>query len=306
MHSHLRILISAYACEPDKGSEPGVGWEYAKHLAGLGEVWVVTRSNNQDVIDNELSKHPVKNLHVVFIDLPKWTYFWKAGLRGMHLYYSLWQILLFKKARELHGIYHFDIFHHLTFGNMWLPVFAPLVNIPFIWGPVGGGEKISMAFIKHHSVTTKLKEYLRTSIIGTLRFNPFFRFCCRKAKAIVVKTEHTAKLIPDFHKGKVIQMTDVGISMSLDGNRIQGENTPIRIICVGSLVYWRGFDIAIKAFAKVQSELDKAVLTIVGDGPDRNRLKRIADEEGVLDKVTFMGNISKDMLNQEIDRKSVV
>jgi len=29
----LRVLISAYACEPGKGSEPGVGWNVAREMS---------------------------------------------------------------------------------------------------------------------------------------------------------------------------------------------------------------------------------------------------------------------------------
>ena len=306
MNRRLKVVISAYACEPNKGSEPGVGWEYAKNLAKLADVWVVTRSNNRKVIENELSKHPVKNLHVVFIDLPQWARFWKAGQRGMHLYYCLWQVLLLKKIRELHRVHSFDILHHLTFGNILLPTLIPLIDIPFVWGPVGGGEPIPKNFIKHLSISAKLQEFFRSIIIGALRFNPFFRYCCRKARAIIVKTEHTAKWIPGKYKGKVTQMTDVGISTDSDGNEKRSvANTSIRIICVGSLVYWRGFDIAIRAFAEVRYALNDARLMIIGDGPEIKKLRRIADEEGVSDAVLFTGKISKDRLNHEMSLSTI-
>ena len=43
-----RILLSAYACEPGKGSEPEVGWMWATELAAAGhEVWVITRAANR-------------------------------------------------------------------------------------------------------------------------------------------------------------------------------------------------------------------------------------------------------------------
>ena len=38
-----KVLLSAYACEPNKGSEPGVGWNWAKHLAEKYEIYVITR-----------------------------------------------------------------------------------------------------------------------------------------------------------------------------------------------------------------------------------------------------------------------
>ena len=53
---NLKILLSAYACEPNKGSEPEVGWKWATTLPRLGhEVYVVTRSNNKENIQNYLN-----------------------------------------------------------------------------------------------------------------------------------------------------------------------------------------------------------------------------------------------------------
>jgi NAD(P)-dependent dehydrogenase (short-subunit alcohol dehydrogenase family) len=50
----LRIVAFAYACEPDSGSEPGVGWMWARMLAHLGETWVITRENNREAIEAAL------------------------------------------------------------------------------------------------------------------------------------------------------------------------------------------------------------------------------------------------------------
>lgn len=50
----MKILLSAYACEPNKGSEPGVGWGWATELAKHHQVWVLTRDNNQPVIEEYL------------------------------------------------------------------------------------------------------------------------------------------------------------------------------------------------------------------------------------------------------------
>ena len=36
----LKILMSAYACEPGKGSEPGVGWRWALETAKIGRAHV--------------------------------------------------------------------------------------------------------------------------------------------------------------------------------------------------------------------------------------------------------------------------
>ena len=39
----MKVLISAYSCEPGRGSERGVGWNVAREVARRHEVWVLTR-----------------------------------------------------------------------------------------------------------------------------------------------------------------------------------------------------------------------------------------------------------------------
>jgi len=104
--STLKVLISAYACEPGKGSEPGVGWNLARHLAAHYEVWVLTRANNCPVIEVELAQSPVPGLHFVYHDLPPWARFWRRGQRGVQLYYYLWQLILIADgAGWIHDFY---------------------------------------------------------------------------------------------------------------------------------------------------------------------------------------------------------
>lgn len=133
----IKVLVSAYACEPNKGSEPGVGWNWAKQIAKFAEVWVITRANNKEVIEEELRKNPEPNMHFVYIDLPRWMRFWKKKQRGVRTYYYLWQFALLKKAKKLHKLLHFDLAHHVTFVNDWLPSSLALLNVPFVWGPIG-------------------------------------------------------------------------------------------------------------------------------------------------------------------------
>ena len=88
----LRVLISAYACEPNKGSEPGIGWNMTKQIARYHEVWIITRANNRSVIEEDLKKKPLPNVHFCYYDLPFWCGFWKKAYGGLYLYYYLWQI----------------------------------------------------------------------------------------------------------------------------------------------------------------------------------------------------------------------
>jgi hypothetical protein len=70
-----RIFLSAYACEPNKGSEPGVGWRWANGLASRVALHVLTRESNRDAIDKAVAglpaEGPMKLVMFIYHDLSK-------------------------------------------------------------------------------------------------------------------------------------------------------------------------------------------------------------------------------------------
>ena len=68
-----KVLLSCYACEPDCGSEPGVGWNWVMVMAEDFDVVVLTRSNNRTVIEQALQGGAVKSLSFMYYDLPDWV-----------------------------------------------------------------------------------------------------------------------------------------------------------------------------------------------------------------------------------------
>ena len=289
----LKILVSAYACEPDKGSEPGVGWNWAKQIARFYEVWVITRANNRDSIEGELKRNPDENLHFIYYDVPTWLSFWKKGPRGMHLYYFLWQLGIWRIARKLSEEENFYVVHHITFGSVFLPTFLPLLSTPFVWGPIGGAEQVTRKFRKDWSARPRLKEGYRDVLVRILRFNPLFLLACRKANLILSKTEDTARRIPDRYADKVVVMTDVGVSLhsfiSVHNRRTNHQ----QVLAVGSLDAWRGFDLAIRAFRLVADKFKEMKLVIVGAGRERIRLARLSQRLGVDDRVLLEGKVEQ-------------
>ena len=94
----FKILLSAYACEPNKGSEPKTGWKWATTLPKLGhEVHVITRHNNQEIINNYLTNKKIPNLYFYYFDYSSWFIKIIKGKSNprSHLYFFLWQIGIF-------------------------------------------------------------------------------------------------------------------------------------------------------------------------------------------------------------------
>jgi hypothetical protein len=137
------ILATAYAVNPYKGSEDGMGWNMILQIARFQKVIAVTRENNEPKIAQYMKENPSKlydNIQFEYFDLPYWMRFWKKGGRGAMLYYWMWQrgIVGFIQKKG----FVFDIAHNLNFHNDWTPSYLWKLNKPFVWGPVGHHPKI--------------------------------------------------------------------------------------------------------------------------------------------------------------------
>jgi len=62
-----------------------------------------------------------------------------------------------------------------------------------------------------------------------------------------------------------------------------------RVMAAGRYVDQKGFDVLIRAFAKIAAEVQEWELTIIGDGPLREVLSGIAADAGVADRVALVG-----------------
>jgi hypothetical protein len=126
----MKILVSAYTCEPGSGSEEGVGWNMAVELAKYYETWVITRTIFRSTIEEELIRNPVPSLHFVYFDPFGWTEDWRGRQGAVQLHYYLWQIEAYFVGRSLHRQIGFDLVRHATYVKFWSPSFLALLPVP--------------------------------------------------------------------------------------------------------------------------------------------------------------------------------
>jgi glycosyltransferase involved in cell wall biosynthesis len=293
----MRILVSAYACEPGKGSEPGVGWNWVKQIARFAdEVQVITRANNREAIEETLKEEPLPNVHWVYFDLPRWVRFWKKGQRGVHLYYYLWQIGIYFLARRMYRDIRFDLVHHVTFVNYWMPSFLALLPVPFVWGPVGGGESAPKSFYPSFSLRGRIYEWMREFVRWLGELDPFTKMTARRSAVALATTNETAECLTRLGARCVSMLSQVALPeeeiVQLSGVSLHQGN-PFRLLSLGRLLHWKGFHLGLMAFTRFVQEFPQSEYWLVGDGPERKNLERLAGELGVADKVRFWGALSR-------------
>ncbi|MCD7862794.1 MAG: glycosyltransferase family 4 protein [Lachnospiraceae bacterium] len=284
----MKILLSAYACEPNKGSEPGVGWSWAVELAKQHEIWVLTRDNNEPTIINYLEKNPEyknNNLHFIFVGLPRVLTFYKRGNRGIRLYYMFWQRKATKVADALNREIHFDLVQHVTFVSYTQSTYMYKLGIPLIWGPVSGGENIPSEIKIEMTFKERLIEAVRKFSQTTALVTPSIRRTMKSAKAILVATEETKNKIPEKYQGKTYVIPAIGLEKIPDVQRIEGNGGKVKIVMAGRLIYWKAFDIGLKAFLQIVNKYPNAELHILGEGNQKPALQKLA--EAHLNKQVF-------------------
>lgn len=287
-----RILLSAYACEPHRGSEPGVGWNWMLQISRFHEVWVITRANNRPVIEAEMGRNPQGNVHFLYYDLPAWLKFWKRGNRGVHLYYYLWQIGIYFVVKKLHRRVGFDIVQHVTFVNYWMPSFLALLPVRFVWGPVGGGDSTPELFLKTLSWRGRLYETARNLACRIFEWDPFVRLTARRSRLALAVTENTARRVRSLGAKRVELLSQVGLSAAeiaaLPDQR-SNSRANFRMVSVGNLLHLKGYHLALSSFGELLKSHPESEYWLVGDGPERRRLEAQAQALGINGRVRFWG-----------------
>ncbi|MCB0719699.1 MAG: glycosyltransferase [Bacteroidetes bacterium] len=292
----LSVIATAYACEPETGSETGIGWNIVREVGRrVEDLVVITRENNRDAIDRALEQDPEPGLRFVYYDLPKWARWWKRGHRGVQAYYYLWQIGAARLAHELHRGANFDLAHHVTFGRYWSPTFLTRLGIPLVWGPIGGGESAPPGFWADFPPRDKLFEMARSAARSLGQLDPFVRRAARNCRMALPTTAETDAKLRDLNVASTRILGNAALA-SKDFASLGAipavPPAPIRFVSIGRMLNWKGFSMSMRAFARMDRRGSEYWL--VGDGPDRNRLERLAEELGIADAVKFTGNISRD------------
>jgi hypothetical protein len=60
----MKILIIGHACSPYAGSEPGLTWNWAWHLAADHDVWLIAHPHFRGPVEDYLARHPGSRLRV--------------------------------------------------------------------------------------------------------------------------------------------------------------------------------------------------------------------------------------------------
>jgi len=297
----MKILLSAYSCEPNKGSESEVGWRWAKELSAKGnDVYVITRSNNQNNINEELSKIHIKNLKFLYFDFPSWFIRIIKGKfnKFSYIYFYLWQIGIYLKFKNFIKNNNFDFIHHVTFVSYRFPSFLSLCDVPFIYGPLSGGEEVPIKLRKSFSLKDKIKERFRDLTNKFISISPFINMTFKRAIKIIVNTEQTKKKIPKSYHHKTFIELAIAIDeqQSTNTQNIDFDKEKLNLCFVGNYEHIKGINIILKIIKKLKVNNHKFLFNFIGSGSLENYIKENLKKNKFNDCVKIHQKIPQDKI----------
>jgi len=295
-----RVLLWAFGCLPERGSEPGIGWNTAWELSQRFRVWVITDLENAALINEKLALDPNDNLVFEYIKFTYTKNFFKkmsdAFAPFHYLLYLIWQIRAYKASIKLIKTHKIVLIHHVSYSNFWFPVLAAWLPGIFIWN-AGGREKYDAAFLNQISLRQRVKEVFRNLLITIADHSFWVKYSSKKASAILSPSPMTGK----YFSSKWHFFTAAGLStndyLHLQYKRTQNKED-FKLVSVGRLIGTKCYSLAIKAFAKYAQQNDRAEYWIIGDGPEMKSLKKLTIKLELGDRIKFFGWIPRqDLLN---------
>jgi glycosyltransferase involved in cell wall biosynthesis len=286
----MKVLMSAYACEPGRGSEPGAGWAWACAATRDHEVWVLTHATNAASIDAALAAdHRLANrLHPVYLQNARWARSLRRHGPTRFLYYVLWQLIRCRReARKLHDLVGFDVCHHVTYGSDWLPAgVSAIQGVPFVWGPVGGSATTGGARLwAKLGGRALVVEALRAVVLGSAR-QLIGRPLARRAVTVLGQN---SDVVAAFAPVPVTVQPHVALDINTEGQNGRAERGSSRTaVYAGRLLAWKGLRLALAALRRPEASGWR--LEVYGSGPERCRLEQLVGRWKLSDQVQFHGS----------------
>ena len=293
------VLLIAYGCEPGRGSEAAIGWSHATATARRRPTWVVTHPRGRIALDAGIAEWNADRRHrpitAVYVDVPRpLRRLESLGYAGFNVYYYLWCLAAGRAAVRVHDRVGVALAQHVSLSRWWMPSPAAAVarrGAAFVWGPVGAGETMPWRLRRGIGARGHLTELSRAAARGLFRRDPRLRRCAALATLAAAEPRETAARFASLGIKNVERLMSLPCEPEKMNDVTPAAKRPgaFRVVSGGGLVYWKRFDLSLRAFAAAFGDVPQAEYVHVCGGRMLRRMRRLADSLGIGDRVRLTG-----------------
>lgn len=304
----ISVLINAYACAPNMGSEPGMAWNWITNLANYCKVYVITEGEWQSEIEEALKELPQAE-NIVFYYNPVSEKVrkmcWNQGDWRFYSHYRKWQFKTYEMALEISKHNNFDVLHQLNMigfrepGYLW-----KIPDIPFIWGPVDAKQKFPVSYLEGVNLKTQLFINLKNWITYLqLNYSKRLRLAVKRASVVVSASSNSQVSFERFFGIKSTLLNETGCYVQKHEVADKTKKKKLDLLWVGKLDFRKQLSLAIQTLSKVSNK--EVILHIVGSG-DSHYYQSFAKEIGVADQCKWYGLIDQSEVQKMMQKHDLL
>jgi glycosyltransferase involved in cell wall biosynthesis len=281
-----RVLLVTHCFDADFSMESRLSWFRARNAARNYDVTVLCAKPFADVRCTDAAEIP--GVQVVTV---RHTALEKSLIGtpvGFYLAYRLWHRRVFQVARRLHEQQKFALVHQVSYCGYREPGDCWKLEIPFVWGPIGGTQNVPWRFLGLFDAIGASKEAWRTLVNGIqLRLGRRVGQALRSSSKVFVANREIQQRFRDVHGVDLSCQLETGIQqISAQPGPPRDPNQPLRVLWAGRLENWKGLPLLLQAVSKLPRDF-AIELRIVGSGSRERRLKRMARQLGIADRIDW-------------------
>lgn len=300
------ILVLAYAISPSKGSEYAVAWNYVTAMSRYHRLTVLYGTSGEhmgDTVEMEryIREHPVPNVTFVAVAPSRTAERLNAlNKRGIFVYsfylaYRQWHKSVYRAARELVRKKHFDLIHYVGPIGYREPGYLWKLDLPYVWGPIGGTRNPSFRLLGAVSTFPGLCKLLFRTVANVLQlhFGRRIRLALRRTDVLLTATTENRDNIRRVHRIDSIWLPENGVAGAVvppDANKFTADT--LHFIWIGRIDNNKALIVLLDALQLVDTD-SPVVVHVVGDGPLRPRMERYAGRRGVGHLIRWHGKVSR-------------
>ncbi len=314
----LKVLVCAYACNPFRGSEEGVGWGWVRAISEYHDLFIITAEFHRTDIEKALSEEPRLSGHIKFFYVPHrpwhyaptrgWAFIESSVLKPVMNYaYRAWQRDAYKLANRLHVENKFDLAHQLTYVGFRFPGHLWKLNIPFVWGPIGGLENTPWKFLPGLGLSGCIY-YAGRNVINSFhkRFLSGPKLAFRKARGgVIAATEGIRKEIRSWYgeEGEVI--CEIGPPSAIaEKYSVRAAGEPLKLSWSGQHLPGKALPLLLRALKGLPEDVIWQ-LDILGEGPCTRRWQRLASRLGIHEECRWHGRVERSEAIEIVHRSHI-